>query len=244
MAKILDPVTWKPGDIFSTPDAKWRDAKGGIVLALGHKAVTSGPSQTPQTAVARRKVIPCNRRFDLQQNWRWRQSSLIRLWRALPSGSVNSWNWFAVANAVTDRYGNTIHLSGFDWFCKLNGRLIHAILSTLTDPPPDATPGFTPTLIFDQIVASGSIFLGSTPLPSVGQSIAVSTRINRPFSSATSIYPYLFRVSYGFGDPDPLSVVPAAELIFNTTRTFLRAYPIDEYGRSPGETLQMIDPVS
>ena len=244
MAKIKEPVTWKPGDISSTDDSHWRDAKGGIVKAQSLAEVIDGNNSSPQICVARRKVIPCNRRIDVQQSWRWNQSSLIRLWRALPVGSVNAWNWFAAANSIIDKYGNTDYLNGFDWFCKLNGRLIHANTSTLTDPPPDSTPSYNPVFSFYQILAGTGIYIGVDTVPTGSEKIVVSCRLNRPVTSYTSIYPYIFRENCTSIHVFPHLVIPIPELVFDTTRSFFRGFPIDEYGRTPGDTLESVLPVS
>lgn len=222
MAKILDPL-----------DSKWRDANGGIVLAQGR-----------ETAIARVKRIPCNRRFTYMQSWRAKSAYLVLLWRELSSVDKNQWNWFAVNNAVLDKYGNTIYLNGFDWFMKLNGRLIHAASNTLTTPPPDSTPSYTPLISITQPAPGFPITLSPNPLPAGDEKIVVSRRLNLPLSTATSLYPYWFFVTFTSAGVFPGIVANVSELIFDSTRSFFRAFPIDGYGRSPGDTLENLIPIS
>lgn len=220
MAKLLDPI-----------DVKWRDSVGGITLAQGH-----------ETAVARRKVIPCNRRFSSQQSWREKQAVLTFLWRELSSADVNQWNWFGVTFAVTDKYGDSIYLNGYDWFIKLNARLVHSTFNPLSTPPDDDTPTYSPAITFSQIPPFTSIWISLDTDPTGDQAITVGCRLNLPLSRNTPLYPYWFRTTCLATDSFPREIVLPSELIFNTTRSFFRAFPMDEYGRSPGETVQSLTP--
>jgi hypothetical protein len=71
-------------------------------------------------------------------------------WRALDLSTQTDWNNFALAHPHTDMWGRLRHLTGFNYFARLNSQLARIYVAPLTSPPayalPDPCTGVTITL--------------------------------------------------------------------------------------------------
>lgn len=79
------------------------------------------------------------------------------LWRALSDGEREDWDDFAAdpAQEQTDVFGEPYYLSGFQWFCKVNGNL-NTVLRDTTDTPPTGGYPAAPTGLVLTVPATGS----------------------------------------------------------------------------------------
>lgn len=133
----------------------------------------------------RQHAVPTNPNTARQQSTRAWLSQCSSLWNTtLTAAQRAQWNEFAETHSALNSLGQTIFLTGLDWFTKVNTRLLDAGLSTLaapTDllvPSPMATVtptmtdedtlslAFTPALPSDHhavLWGSGPITAGSDP---------------------------------------------------------------------------------
>jgi hypothetical protein len=65
----------------------------------------------------------------------------LPIWRTLDLDTQVLWNDFATAHPHTDFYGRVRHLTGFNYFCRLNSQLIRAYQTYITVPPTWGLPG-------------------------------------------------------------------------------------------------------
>lgn len=82
-------------------------------------------------------------------------SSLQNSWSALSSANKALWNTFADTYTRDDRWGDTVTLSGQNWFLSINSFRELLGLSMLTTPPVHSTPTAVPS--FDVTVTGSSI---------------------------------------------------------------------------------------
>jgi photosystem II stability/assembly factor-like uncharacterized protein len=108
---------------------------GAIVVAGIGKLGGQVFSRSGAGVILKRKVSPINRNSQLQLNVRSRMSSISSTWHSLLESQRTLWNAFANDRPYSNDFGQTIHLSGFGMFCKLNANRASIYLSLLTTPP-------------------------------------------------------------------------------------------------------------
>lgn len=105
-----------------------QDARGkqnGIVYSRNR----SGP-------YIRRKTTPTNPNTTAQGVARSTLSDLSKQWgNVLTQSQRDAWNAFATAWPTTDVFGNSINITGQNYFISLNARLQNAGLPIFLDPP-------------------------------------------------------------------------------------------------------------
>lgn len=74
----------------------------------------------PYGSILRTKSIPINPSTDRQQVRRSSISALTRYWAKLTDDDRKTWNDFAASNPVTDIFGKSMRLTGFNVFCQSN----------------------------------------------------------------------------------------------------------------------------
>lgn len=70
--------------------------------------------------IFRTKTTPINRNTVAQQGRRISVAGLTKEWSTLTDDQRIGWRNFAITNPVTDIFGNTMKLTGFNMFCKVN----------------------------------------------------------------------------------------------------------------------------
>lgn len=166
----------------------------------------------------RTKVTPVNKQSYSQQNHRSRVAELTRNWSVLTNSERNAWYDFAINNPVTDVFGNTMTLSGFNMYVKVNLNLINIGEERVTRPglqpgiiqliynislPPDRWP--SSIIVFNwegDIVATTKVAVFTTAPVSAGISSGGSAyrQIAILDSSATSPYSLTaqYKAKFGF----------------------------------------------
>lgn len=90
----------------------------------------------------RAKASPVQVQSDRQLQQRAIFTSNAQAWRGLSDADRAAWNNFAASHPITDRFGDSIILSGIAAFQKINSDEQTLGLPMLTTPPPD--PGTPP----------------------------------------------------------------------------------------------------
>lgn len=83
----------------------------------------------------RAKTSQVNRVTPAQGKQRNFITKLTQSWRAKKERSRQQWNVFATNQPATNRVGDVIHLTGFNWFVKLNSNLFLAGQALINNPP-------------------------------------------------------------------------------------------------------------
>ncbi len=165
------PAMWA---IYSPIHGEMRGKLGGNVFSRNK----GGP-------YVRMHATPTNPNSARQQSTRAWLAQCSSLWNGtLTPAERAQWNEYAETHSALNALGQTIFLTGLDWFAKCNSRLLDAGVSPITeptdllvpDPPSTVTPtmtdadtlslAFTPELpsgAFAVLWGSGPITAGSNP---------------------------------------------------------------------------------
>lgn len=99
----------------------------------------------------RARRVPVNPNSSFQQDARSAFSTQAAAWRALTALERAGWDAYAASSPTTGSLGDTIHLSGFQWFVatnSLNDRLAASVITTAPLTPGRIALG-TPTVVID-----------------------------------------------------------------------------------------------
>lgn len=210
MAKIDDPLY-----------IKWRDQDGGIV----NQQSRSGP-QSHKIGIPRQ--VTAGRR-----NLFGRQSSvIIVLWRSLTGPQQAAWNTFGDNNPGTDKYGDPIYWSGWNWFTRYNSRLGFANIPMILSPPPDSIPSYNATMSFF-ISAIPPFQPLLTPVPSIGANEYISVYYRSPFLKPRNSYPpnISYLTTFSQSSTHPLDCTPPTGQIASGQWYAFDGRSMDQFGR-------------
>jgi hypothetical protein len=106
-----------------------------IVSDIKGKLAGTVFSKNRAGAYIRTKVTPSNARTSYQQLVRGFMTTLAQGWRALGAVSCTAWNAAASTDAVKTKDGNSIHLTGMQYYMELNRNLMEIGATVITVPP-------------------------------------------------------------------------------------------------------------
>lgn len=192
---------------------------------------------------ARRTKSQTNRASTNQQTYRNRFHLVNDEWHSLTLAQQDSWNLFGSTYQQVDKYGDPIYLSGYNWFMRLNTRLITAGEPTISNPPPDATPSYSPTINLWQGGSCGEINLDPIPQPGANQTFIVCKWDNHPISVSKWNRDTIIWITSKSVVIYPIIVAVPGEITFNTTKTSVYCWGIDSYGRIGDYRFSQIVPV-
>jgi hypothetical protein len=108
---------------------------GGVVDARGSHAGNTF-SRNGAGATLKARVAGVNPKSHRQSLARARLHTLANAWgNSLSFGNRTSWRSYAIANPVTNKFGNLVALSGQQMFIRLNGTLMAAGFDPQFNPP-------------------------------------------------------------------------------------------------------------
>jgi hypothetical protein len=119
MAKVLDPLR----------SSEARGKVGGLVYGTCRGAKT-----------VRSKTAPSQKRSSAQYTMRGDMQTATRAWALLDETTRGLWDDYAATHGEIDWTGQTVYLSGFNWFTRLYARLFHFFGATISNPPGVASP--------------------------------------------------------------------------------------------------------
>jgi len=188
--------------------------------------------QQQGTLCARRHSEPVRRASFLSTSWQQLGRQIIRLWRNLSTPDQNLWWNFGIEYPQTDKYGNLIELSGWNWFSKINYPAIHANLPPILKPPPDDQNSYNPyTTVYKPIGSLHYHFFANTN-PTGYQRFQIYRSINQPLSQQLPPNPPIPWATF-FHDvfPDPI-VLHHAEIQSGPRIHHFSSIALDEYSRA------------
>lgn len=190
--------------------------------------------RTPGLLAARSIRKPVNYRHSKQQAQRTFVNQVKILWDNLTGSEVATWQSFAATYTTTNRYGDTIMIGSWQWFCRYNLFLLSCNLDTILEAPPDDIPSYDPTfLIFNPIVSVGWFFNVTMSLPS-GKAILVQRKISLPYKFYAIPKPLYSYRYFDSSDIEPFSIASGSEVVSGSRAYFVGLKACDEYGRSSG----------
>lgn len=184
MAKIKDPL-----------DFKWRDKKGGIV---GVRLFSQDGARAATAPVQRWRVV--------KQKFGVNNLEIVKAWRQLDSSEQAAWDTFGEEFPGVDKYGDYIRWTGFNWFTRLNSRLLLSERARIDAPPPDDVPTYTPSFNVWFHEPTGAFFLAFDVGPTGDEYFIVQRKLHRPISSDSPPRPLLFHHIYKFPTLSPIMV--------------------------------------
>jgi hypothetical protein len=140
-------------------------------------------SRNTMGAYMRAKASPVQPRTETQQKRRYALQKLTREYQDLTSTQIEAWNDFASNWPITDVFGDSISITGLDWYVSLNSRLAALGSASATLPPLNPNSTFNNTVSIFQHVSTGAIVMGLSGSLTPGSAIWMSWSSNLPKSS-------------------------------------------------------------
>ena len=183
---------------------------------------------------ARTNRSPVNYRHAKQQLHRLIFNQIKILWQDLSGVEKAVWQSFAATYFVTNKYGDTIAIGAWQWFCKFNVTLISAGLAPVELPPATPAPSYSPAYnVFDPLVGIGWFFNVDISIPS-GSGILVQRSINRSYQIYKPPVPLNSYKSFESSDIEPFALATVDEISDINRRFFCALKACDDFGRSSG----------
>lgn len=131
---------------------------------------------------ARLRAKPTDPSSAAQMNMRTAMNNVSRVWsQFLTEEQRNAWNEYAALNPVPSRLGGWLTLSGHQFFCGLNSRLVMVgSAMQLVPPTTNAPSAVSITATGDEISQQLTIDFAPAPLPSGHRLICWWTGWRRP----------------------------------------------------------------
>ena len=211
MAKVKDP--------FGAREA--RGSVGGITA-----------SRNSSGQILRCKSSPVQPRSSTQQQRRYTMQKLTRSFQNLTAAQIADWNDFASNWPVTDVFGDSITITGMNWFVALNSRLDALGKAISTNPPlnPNCS-NLTEVTLYQSPIAPKSIHLEAITSLTDGDSIWIQWSSNLPKSSIFAKKSLKQRLILEGPLFETVSLVPAADLSLDDSLVQLTAFNVDSEGR-------------
>jgi hypothetical protein len=140
-------------------------------------------SRNTMGAYMRAKASPVQPRSESQQKRRYALQKLTREYQDLSSVQIGNWNDFASNWPITDVFGDSISITGLDWYVSLNSRLAALGVASNLIPPLNPNTTFNTTVSIFQNVSTGNIMMSLTGSLIPGSAIWMSYSSNLPKSS-------------------------------------------------------------
>jgi hypothetical protein len=206
--------------IYLPDDTFWRDKRGGIVGQLGFQnSLNSAAIAATQTqSIAKGQAqIACG--------------VVAGAWHALSVASQDLWRDFSVAWPLTSKYGSSIEIGGWQWFCKFNIPLYSKRNTLITVPPADPTSDYPATFSISLNGLSGDLELDLNALPIDEEFVIVQRMLNVP-ESAVRRRSYLKSfTTFTVESATPLVIAQASEIDLSKGRQKFKFSAFDSQGR-------------
>ncbi len=212
MAKCKDP--------FGAREA--RGSVGGITA-----------SRNSMGQVLRCKASPVQPRTSSQQSRRYTFQKLNRAFQNLSAANIQSWIDFASSWPVTDVFGDSINITGMNWFISLNSRLDAIGVSLHENPPLNPNPTFNPVVsIFQNTVSNGHIFCQLNVSIPAKHAVWLQWSDNLPKTSLFAKKSLRQRqILVGTGTT-PTKLIDYSDLSPNDSLRQFQAFAVDDHGRA------------
>ena len=211
MAKILDP--------FGAREA--RGSVGGITASKGRFG-----------QILRVKRSPVQPRSNSQQQKRYLMQSLNNLFLQQTPTTIGLWNDFAKNWTITDSLGQSIHLTGLNWFISLNSRRMITVGAALLTPPLNPNCTYNPVITIAQVAAGDPITVTFAPAMTASDFIWLRWSDALPKTSSFKKKSLRQRYIMHSGNASPYTAILYAALTPSITRYQFECFSQDGSGRA------------
>lgn len=187
-------------------------------------------SRNRSGAYVRNNASPVQPRTQAQQARRYDVQALNAEFQALTVAQITAWNDFATANPRPDAFGNSVAITGLNWYVALNSRLRTISVASQSTPPATANPNYDPTMSFSYLSGTGVQF-NFSPAPTGNERIWLQWSGNVPKSRNFRSKDVRQRQIVSSSDSSPLTVITSADLILDSTQRQLFCFAVDASGR-------------
>jgi hypothetical protein len=156
----------------------------------------------------------------------------MRLWRSLDAPTVAAWETFSSNFPQTDKYGNPITWSGFNWFWKFNRATLKLYGSSYTTPPDSPVSDFQPVLTLTDSPPPLQILLTSVPAPIGDECITVNEALNQPKTTDSPPSKYNYYDTLYEDEATDFPITRPGEMLLGGYRHFFLLQTFDNLGRS------------
>ena len=148
-------------------------------------------SKNTYGAYLRAKVTPVNPQTVAQQSSRNFMTTVAQTWRGLTQLQRDLWNGSAVNFSRTNIFGDSVQLTGFNLFMRLNKNLLEIGGSQIANAPqPASVPGFESL----SVVANTTLgTMDATFSPAIDASVSVQVFATAPLSAGKQFVKSEFR---------------------------------------------------
>jgi hypothetical protein len=167
---------------------------------------------------------------------------LSRAYQDLSATNIQSWIDFASTWPITDAFGDSITITGMDWFISLNSRLDSLGVSISSTPPLNPNPDWNPTITFSQL-SQADVIMSISQVPTGNQAVWVQYSGNLPKTSQFAKASLKQRSIFGAGLSLSHSLISYADLSPNDSLRQITAFAVDESGRATPKIRETIYPV-
>ena len=175
--------------------------------------------------------IPVQPRSNRQTQVRYDFQSMNRRWQDADQSVRDAFNDFGDTWTVPGRLGNSIRLTGQNWYIGLNTRLQTAGFRLLTAPPLNPQSDFTPEITFSQASLAAPVRITLNPAMSDGEAIWVYRSGAMPQSSNFQKPSLRFDQIITVTGTGPYEVLPASEIPTGGARFQFEVFAMDSQGR-------------
>ena len=160
------------------------------------------------------KHAPAQPRSQKQLNVRAINTYLTRYWQLIDQNERDSWNTYATIHTETDGMGSTKRLSGLNWFCRCNTRLLLHAYPAVDTAPVAAAPNSP--LAF--VAADGVLSSALSWTPTEGNDIAIIIFVFGPHSKGRlgkfQQAKFVTAASGEFGETSLINLLPGRYSVF------------------------------
>lgn len=189
-------------------------------------------SRNTMGAYMRSKASPVQPRTETQQKRRYALQKLTRQYQDLTPTQIAAWNDFASNWPTTDVFGDSITLTGLDWFVSLNSRLDAINAAAQTTPPLNPNSTFNNTVSIFQNAVNGNIQMGLNVSLVDGSAIWMSWSSNLPKSSNFLKKSCKLRNIYESNVSLTHNLISYSALVPDESVVQFSFFGVDEFGRA------------
>ena len=220
-----------------------RDPFGARQASGSVGGITAGRSAAGW--IERAKGFCVDPRTIAQTQHRLRVQHLSREYQDLTEGQIDEWVDFARLWTVPGKLGYKIHITGLNWYVRLNIWLNRLVQPSIGTPPVNPNCDYNPWMeVTQDLTSGGNIDLDYNPSPVGNERIWYAYSPNMPKSSRSPKMRVLTTWDIDSTDSSPYELVPYAELSHGDSLVQVFAWAVDSVGRAGARRLWLIYPVS
>lgn len=196
---------------------------GGLVSEIRGSIGSHTFARNRSGAYARNRTVPINPATPAQVIARANMSSNVASWQNdLTVAQRETWNDAAALAPQTNRLGQTIHLTGQNWYIRANQLLLLTGQTAVTAPPVNLeVPGPALTLAWTTLVGIQATAIGNWDNSATGFLLmSFHSNLRQTINFHKSPYPQRLPQDFTAYDTLPVILIASADLVANTRSFF------------------------